>query len=316
MVESEETTVEVTEEEETQEVEINEMEAIVAEIAAEGSDEVESGGEEADEDEPQQEVEEEATSELEEEAIAATTQDEPERSKTIPRDRFDKVNDAKKTAEEEVVRLQAENEEYKKAFRENLDAMVAEQTAPEVDADDFAPLDQEAYDKQNADMDKLRDEVRGNSFVNAMETDFAFHGAGNPTEWLEKQDACIAVLALDSIQAAADMGRNLTDETAWRNAAKQFESTLKEIYSEGKSMGEYVNKRSAYVAKRFGKPAGTKANPKLPLQKGVDVVELGNLRRSAGSPTNKTIGSRMKNGNSLDALQAEAEAEWQRESTF
>lgn len=295
-----------------EEVVQDDMAAIAAEIEAEYSGEAPEEGavpivEAESADAEAEEVEEsEGDGQVEDEVIEATTQEDTNRSKTIPRERFDKVNESKKAAEDRAAKLEAELEEYKAVLREKLDAKQKE-AEPE---DEFDPLDPEADAKYKKEIEDLRQEIKGTSFVNAIKAENAAYGAANPQEWKDKQDAVLADIAISHLNDAADMGESLTEKQAFKKAQEELATKMYTLYEKGKSMGAYIDARAKSVAKKYAQPKKKEAT----RQKGVDVVELDNLRNSAGASTNKTIGARTKGGDSLDALYAEATAEWQKES--
>ena len=274
----------------------DDMDTLAAEVAAEYA------GTPTDEEE--EEVEEVAEVEAEvEEVIEAVTQEEDTRSKSIPRDRFDKVNDGKKAAEAELEAMRAELAEYKSVLREKLDAK-------EEVVDDYDPLDPEADAKHTKEMDELRQEINEKNFIAAVNSENTAFGTANPQEWKDKQDSVLADIAIGHLNDAADMGDNLTEKQAFDMAQAELAQKMYKLYESGKSMGAYIDTRAKSVAKKYAKPKEKEAT----RQKGVDVVELENLRNSAGASTNKTIGSRIKGGDSMKALMAEASAEVRKES--
>ena len=289
--------------------EVADNDAMLAELAAEieadkaGKPVLQMKKEEVKEEEEEagdkgEEAEEEGEEEVEEK------EEKPKPKKGSAADRIQQINKQKKALEETVAAERAERERIARE-NEELRTLVRERLAPKKEeAPAIEPLDPEAYAEQQKALKALEAKVDSDRFMDRVASEDAAWAAKDKN-WKLKKDAVVASDALDFIAR----GRARNEQEAFRMAAEAMAADMYQIYKGNGSIGEYIDRRAKTVSDKWAKPQ------KKPSKSGVDMVELDNLRKSAGAPTNKVASNKAATGSLEDEIRREIEEERRKSST-
>ena len=256
-------------------------------------------------------VVEETTEEAESEEVEAEHEEEPEeeekpkeRSKYIPRKRFDDVNEKLRETESEAEKLRRELAEARDLIRSALKKEEKKEEA-------FEPLDPEAYEATKKNVEEaikpIEQELREMKFAGAMARDDAEWSKRDP-EYTKKIEAVVHADVAGVIAHAQALGYDVTEKQAFELVREQMRDAAINIYNKGGSYGAYIVKRAEALGV-VTKPA----KPAKPAASKVNVKELEALRQSAGAPTNKSASNPSARGLSWTSIEDTARKELERD---
>lgn len=289
------------------------IESIEAELRAEfdAVDGIEPEGVEVEAQEEVAEVEaaeEEAEPEVDDEPEAAEEEEvkEPKKLSRGEQRVKDSVDRANKATAERDVALQREAD--LRAELDKANALIADKLTEKEPDKEFQPIDQEAHDKHQAGLDEIRGEIKADkeqaqldSFSSAVKK-VATEGAEKYDNWDVVQEAILNEATLGVLAS----GKASTEPEAKQMAMDEISADMYRLHQQGKPIGEYLDGKARHIIEKY--PAKKKASSKA-----IDMVELNNLRDSAGAATNKTAASTGTDG-TWDAIMLEARKEVERES--
>lgn len=234
-----------------------------------------AGGEE-------QGIEEEAPEDESGEAEEPEAKPEKARSKMIPRDRFDKVNEDKKALEDAVRQMQAENAELKALVKQSLSGEKKE--AKQQKKEWLDPEAQEEFEGTKEEIEKfkaeLKDELKTEKFVGGFR-EMELAAAKEDPLYEQKIDHLIALDAADILATS-----NVSQKEAIERAATNYLTKCRALFDGGKNPALYMKGRAEMLFPQF-------RQTEQPKQKkaSVNMSEMQKLRDSAGAPTNKSVAS-------------------------
>lgn len=241
--------------------------------------------------EAEAEIEGEDAAQDEDSAEDDGVEEKPKRSKMIPRDRFDEVNEKAKQMEQEKLRLEWQLEQERLANKRLLG--LAEDDSKEQSEDDEI-LDTALDKKYSQKFEQLEQK----QIDTAIETELSTISAKVP-ELLDAHTHLIGALANQAAVRAKAAGYDFTPEQIYAYAKDQVDSELRIVKSRGGSAAEFIYQAAQASGYR----------PKAASQKKDSVVnmkEVNRLREEAGAPAIQR--QSVKTG-AADAIKAKIRAE-------
>lgn len=217
-------------------------------------------------------------------------EEKPKRSKMIPRDRFDEVNEKAKQMEQEKLRLEWQLEQERMANKKLL-GLADDKAQPE---EDDEVLDTALEKKFSSKFEQLEQK----QIDTAIETELSTISAKVP-ELIEAHTHLISALANQTAVRAKSAGYDFTPEQIYAYAKGQVDSELRVVKSRGGSAAEFIYQAaqaSGYQPKAAGQNKDSVVNMK----------EVNRLREEAGAPAIQR--QSVKTG-AADAIKAKIRAE-------
>lgn len=235
-------------------------------------------------------------------------QEDDNRSKVIPRDRFDKVNSQKNELKQRLESLEAqlaEKDALNAKLQDDFRNMFSEKKEDQPEEDWIDPDAKKAFTEVDKKTEKLEKELESikaaeqnkqtQAFKNAMEHVRAEAAKSDPDA-----DQKLGYAVAHDAQELMNMG--LPKQEAEQEAVRRYNAMAYSMLSQGKDPVQYAIQK----AERLYPDQFKKANAEK--QPNVDVAELDRLKKEAGAPTNK-VASSDPEGDALESLAASIKKE-------